>query len=152
MCILPLQESLFLQPSSKLRLKTSPTSLYQGFWRRKIIAFSLFQLTGLCKIWVTRFLCSIILKSCRRSGDMFLSLMYSGSFSLMRSKYLSLWGMLGGGGVVITPWLASELMLQACRFPLSVLIKTKDIHGKFVIKFKLYMGLVEVFPLSELLW
>lgn len=25
--------------------------------------------------------------------------------------------MLGGGGVVITPWLASELMLQACESP-----------------------------------
>ncbi|KAG7219604.1 hypothetical protein INR49_018981 [Caranx melampygus] len=46
--------------------------------------------TGLCKIWVTLFFCSIILKSCLKSGDMFLLRRYSGSFSSTRSKYRSL--------------------------------------------------------------
>lgn len=43
-------------------------------------------LTGLCRIMETLFRCSIMLKSCRRSGAMFLSLWYSGLLSSTRSK------------------------------------------------------------------
>ena len=117
-------QSPFLHHSSNPKADTSYLTV--SWFPKSKKKIKSFWLTGLCKIWVTRFLCSIILKSCRRSGDMFLSLMYSGSFSLMRSKYLSLWGMLGGGGVVTTPWLASELMLHVCCVSfLSALINTK---------------------------
>lgn len=60
-------------------------------------------LTGLCSIMETLFFCSIMLKSCRRSGAMFLSLWYSGLLSSTRSKYRSLWGAVVGGGAVTTP-------------------------------------------------
>lgn len=56
-------------------------------------------LTGLWRIMETLFFCSIILKSWRRSGAMFLSRKYSGLFSSTLSKYLSLWGAVGGGEV-----------------------------------------------------
>lgn len=59
-------------------------------------------LTGLCRIMDTLFFCSIMLKSCRRSGAMFLSRKYSGSLSSTRSKYLSLCGAVVGGGEVTT--------------------------------------------------
>lgn len=61
------------------------------------------SLTGLCSIMETLFLCSIMLKSCRRSGAIFLSLWYSGLLSSTRSKYRSLWGAVVGGGAVTTP-------------------------------------------------
>lgn len=44
------------------------------------------MLTGLWRIMETLFLCSIMLKSCRKSGAMFLSRWYSGLLSSTRSK------------------------------------------------------------------
>lgn len=38
--------------------------------------------------------------------------------------------MLGGGGVVTTPWLASELMLQACESPYLLSVKGEEGLGK----------------------
>lgn len=73
----------------------------QTTWTSRINEYVL--LTGLCRIMETLFLCSIMLKSCRRSGAMFLSLWYSGLLSSTRSKYRSLWGAVVGGGAVTTP-------------------------------------------------
>jgi hypothetical protein len=105
------------------------------------------QLTGLCRIWVTRFLCSIILKSCRRSGDMFLSRRYSGSLSLIRSKYLSLWGMLGGGGVVTTAGLVSELMSPVV-FLSTKQAQTGDTHYNALVN-SLYRSQVQLLNSSK---
>ena len=55
--------------------------------------------TGLCRIWVTLFFCSIILKSCLRSGDMFLPRRCSGSPSSTWSWWQSLELLLDRGRV-----------------------------------------------------
>lgn len=73
-------------------------------------------LTGLCRIMDTLFFCSIMLKSWRRSGAMFLSRRYSGLFSSTLSKYLSLWGAVVGGGEVTTAAWVSPFMVESSRF------------------------------------
>lgn len=46
--------------------------------------------------------------------------------------------MLGGGGVVTTPWLASELMLQVRRYPLSP--RSSQLAAGFVLPSLLLRG------------
>lgn len=55
--------------------------------------------TGLSRIWVTLFFCSIMLKSCNRSGDMVLLRALSGSLPSERSKWRSLELLLARGRV-----------------------------------------------------
>lgn len=75
------------------------------------------SLTGLCRIMDTLFFCSIILKSWRRSGAMFLSRKYSGLFSSTLSKYRSLWGAVVGGGEVTTAARVSPFIAQSFSVP-----------------------------------
>lgn len=65
-------------------------------------------LTGLCRIMVTRFFCSIRLKSCRRSAARLRRRMYSGSSSEKRSKYCCL---CGGGGEAASGTVSSLIVL-----------------------------------------
>lgn len=57
------------------------TGLGTGLWPREVP-----PLTGLWRIMVTRFFCSIMLKSCRRSAAMFRARRYSGSSSAKPSR------------------------------------------------------------------
>ena len=72
----------------------------------------------------TLFFCSIILKSWRRSGAMFLSRKYSGLFSSTLSKYLSLWGAVVGGGEVTTAAWVSPFIAQSFQVPTESKQKT----------------------------
>lgn len=65
----------------------------------------------------TLFFCSIMLKSWRRSGAMFLSRKYSGLFSSTLSKYRSLCGAVVGGGEVTTAARESPFMAQSFSVP-----------------------------------